>query len=445
MSSLTPRQIVQELDKHIIGQDAAKRAVAIALRNRWRRMQVQRAAAPGDHAQEHPHDRSDRRRQDRDRAAPGEARQRAVRQGRGHQVHRGRLRRPRRRLDRQGAGRRRRQDDARAGDGQGARARARCRRGARARCAAAQAAHDGLLDRRAGARRATARRGRSSARCCASTSSTTARSRSSCAPCRPGVEIMAPPGMEEMQQQLQSMFQNLGGNRTRTRKVKVREALKLLIDEEAGKLINEDELKIQALANAEQNGIVFIDEIDKVDAPPGDHRRGRLARGRAARPAAAGRGLDGGDQVRAGEDRPRAVHRLRRLQHVQALGPDPRAAGPAADPRRARLAQGRGLRAHPHRAGRLAHRAVPGADGDRGGARWSSPRTACGASPRSPSTSTSAPRTSARGACTPSWSACSRPSPTRPREQTANGAGQGDRRRQVRRRSPRASWSRTRT
>jgi ATP-dependent HslUV protease ATP-binding subunit HslU len=79
-----------------------------------------------------------------------------------------------------------------------------------------------------------------------------------------GVDIMAPPGMEEMQQQLQAMFQNLGGNRTRTRKLRVREALKLLIDEEAGKLINEDELKIQALANAEQNGIVFIDEIDKV-------------------------------------------------------------------------------------------------------------------------------------------------------------------------------------
>ena len=79
-----------------------------------------------------------------------------------------------------------------------------------------------------------------------------------------GVEIMAPPGMEEMQQQLQSMFQNLGGNRTRTRKVKVREALKLMIEEEAGKLINEEELKARALANAEQNGIVFIDEIDKV-------------------------------------------------------------------------------------------------------------------------------------------------------------------------------------
>ncbi len=79
-----------------------------------------------------------------------------------------------------------------------------------------------------------------------------------------GVEIMAPPGMEEMQQQLQSMFQNLGGGRTKSRKVKVREALKLLTEEEAGKLINEEELRARALANAEQNGIVFIDEIDKI-------------------------------------------------------------------------------------------------------------------------------------------------------------------------------------
>jgi len=79
-----------------------------------------------------------------------------------------------------------------------------------------------------------------------------------------GVEIMAPPGMEEMQQQLQSMFANLGGNKTKTRKVRVKEAQKLLVDEEAAKLINEDELKVQAVRNAEQNGIVFIDEIDKV-------------------------------------------------------------------------------------------------------------------------------------------------------------------------------------
>ena len=159
-----------------------------------------------------------------------------------------------------------------------------------------------------------------------------------------GVEIMAPPGMEEMQQQLQSMFQNLGGNRTRTRKVKVKEATKLLIDEEAAKLINEEELKVQAIANAEQNGIVFIDEIDKVTRRQETHRRGCVARGRAAGSAAAGRRLDRGDQVRAGEDGSRAVHRLGRVQPVQALGSDSGAAGPAADPRRARFAEGRGLR-----------------------------------------------------------------------------------------------------
>jgi ATP-dependent HslUV protease ATP-binding subunit HslU len=79
-----------------------------------------------------------------------------------------------------------------------------------------------------------------------------------------GVEIMAPPGMEEMTQQLQGMFQNLGGGRTRQRKLKIKEALKLLLDDEAAKMINEEELKVLAVENAEQNGIVFIDEIDKI-------------------------------------------------------------------------------------------------------------------------------------------------------------------------------------
>jgi ATP-dependent HslUV protease ATP-binding subunit HslU len=79
-----------------------------------------------------------------------------------------------------------------------------------------------------------------------------------------GVDIMAPPGMEEMTQQLQGMFQNLGAGRTRTRRVKVKEALKLMLDEEAAKMINEEELKLQGVENAEQNGIVFIDEIDKI-------------------------------------------------------------------------------------------------------------------------------------------------------------------------------------
>jgi ATP-dependent HslUV protease ATP-binding subunit HslU len=79
-----------------------------------------------------------------------------------------------------------------------------------------------------------------------------------------GVEIMAPAGMEDLTQQLQGMFANLGGQRTKMRKVKVREAFKLLTDEEAAKMINEEDLKTQALVNAEQNGIVFIDEIDKI-------------------------------------------------------------------------------------------------------------------------------------------------------------------------------------
>lgn len=79
-----------------------------------------------------------------------------------------------------------------------------------------------------------------------------------------GVEIMAPPGMEEMTNQLQGIFQNLAGSRTRTRKMRVKDALKILQEEEAGKLINEEEIKIKAVNHLEQHGIVFLDEIDKV-------------------------------------------------------------------------------------------------------------------------------------------------------------------------------------
>ncbi len=79
-----------------------------------------------------------------------------------------------------------------------------------------------------------------------------------------GVEIMAPPGMEEMTSQLQGMFQNLGGNRSQTRRLKVKDAFRLLTDEEAAKLVDEDELKTRALEAVEQHGIVFLDEIDKV-------------------------------------------------------------------------------------------------------------------------------------------------------------------------------------
>ena len=79
-----------------------------------------------------------------------------------------------------------------------------------------------------------------------------------------GVEIMAPPGMEEMTSQLQNLFQNVAGGRKTTRKLRVKDASKMLTDEEAAKLVNEDEIKSRAIRNVEQNGIVFLDEIDKV-------------------------------------------------------------------------------------------------------------------------------------------------------------------------------------
>jgi ATP-dependent HslUV protease ATP-binding subunit HslU len=79
-----------------------------------------------------------------------------------------------------------------------------------------------------------------------------------------GVEIMAPPGMEDMTSQLQGMFQNLGGNRSKTRKLKVKEAFRHLTDEEAANLLDDEELKAQALEAVEQHGIVFLDELDKV-------------------------------------------------------------------------------------------------------------------------------------------------------------------------------------
>jgi ATP-dependent HslUV protease ATP-binding subunit HslU len=80
------------------------------------------------------------------------------------------------------------------------------------------------------------------------------------------MEVMAPPGMEELTQQIQSMFQNMGRERRKSRKIRVAEAMKLLVDEEAARLVNDEDLKTKALANVEQNGIVFIDEIDKIAA-----------------------------------------------------------------------------------------------------------------------------------------------------------------------------------
>ncbi len=86
-----------------------------------------------------------------------------------------------------------------------------------------------------------------------------------------GVEIIAPPGMEEMTGQLQGLFQNMGGQRTSKRKLRIREAIKLLIEEEAGHLINDEDIKVMAVERVEQSGIVFLDEIDKITSRSEGH------------------------------------------------------------------------------------------------------------------------------------------------------------------------------
>ena len=260
MSEMTPREIVQELDKHIIGQDAAKRAVAIALRNRWRRMQVDEALRPeitpknilmigptGVGKTEIA------RRLARLANAP------FIKVEATKFTEVGYVGRDVESIIRDLA-------DAAI---KLARETAMSKVGHRAE----DAAEDRILDALLPAPKSMAPDDDSN-----SGSETRQKFRKrlregtlddkeieievSAAPV--GVEIMAPPGMEEMTSQLQGMFQNMGGNRSRTRKLRIKDARKLLRDEEAAKMINEEDLKQAALENVEQNGIVFIDEIDKV-------------------------------------------------------------------------------------------------------------------------------------------------------------------------------------
>jgi ATP-dependent HslUV protease ATP-binding subunit HslU len=260
---MTPRAIVQELDKHIIGQSAAKRAVAIALRNRWRRMQVdepmRQEITPKNILMIGPTGVGKTeiaRRLARLAQAPFvkvEATKFTEVGYVGREVDS-----IIKELADVAVKMTREQELARVRDG--------------ARAAALDRVLDALLpqprklgfstDEPAQPRDAETRNKLRDMLTRGEIDEREVEIEVRATPM--GVEIMAPPGMEEMQQQLQSVLSGLGGNRTRTRRVKVREALKIMLEEEAAKLINEDELKARALLNAEQNGIVFIDEIDKI-------------------------------------------------------------------------------------------------------------------------------------------------------------------------------------
>ncbi len=261
MSQMTPREIVEELDKHIVGQKAAKRAVAIALRNRWRRQQVAEALRP-------------------------EITPKNILMIGPTGVGKTEIARRLARLAKAPfikveatkfteVGYVGREVDSIVRDLVEISVKmTREEEIAKVRHRAADAAEERVLDillpRAQGAgftAETTPRDGETRQKFRKMLREGELDDRHIEVDLRAapmGVEIMAPPGMEEMTQQLQGMFQNLGGSRTRQRKLKIKEALKLLVDEEAAKMINEEDLKLRAVENAEQNGIVFIDEIDKI-------------------------------------------------------------------------------------------------------------------------------------------------------------------------------------
>jgi len=264
MTQMTPREIVQELDKHIVGQDQAKRAVAIALRNRWRRSQLPEALAqevtPKNILMIGPTGVGKTeiaRRLARLAKAPfikveatkftevgyvgrdvesiirdlADAAVKLTREEEMAKVrHRAEDAAEDRILDALLPPARRYGDEVPNDDSH--------KEGDETRQKFRKMLRENRLDDRE------------------------IEIEVSASPV--GVEIMAPPGMEEMTSQLQGMFQNMAGNRTKNRKLRIRDARKLLVDEEAAKMVNDDDIKLRALTAVEQQGIVFLDEIDKV-------------------------------------------------------------------------------------------------------------------------------------------------------------------------------------
>jgi ATP-dependent HslUV protease ATP-binding subunit HslU len=270
MSDITPQRIVAELDKHIVGQDEAKRAVAVALRNRWRRAQIpdpmRSEITPKNILMIGPTGVGKTeiaRRLARLANAP------FIKVEATKFTEVGYVGRDVESIVRDLA------DIA----VKMAREQAMEKMEDQAIAAAEERVLDSLLpppasfeddSRGAGASNATREKFREKLRA-GELDEREIEIQVSAAPI--GVEIMAPPGMEEMTNQLQGLFQNMGQGRTKRRKLRIRDAMKLLKDEEAAKRVNEEELKIGALERVEQNGIVFLDELDKV-TKRSDHTSG---------------------------------------------------------------------------------------------------------------------------------------------------------------------------
>ena len=217
----------------------------------------------------------------------------------------------------------------------------------------------------------------------------------------PLFEIPGMPGAQMGAISIGDIFGKLGGGRTKTRRVTVAESYDLLINEESDKLLDNDQLVQELIKAVEQNGIVFLDEIDKIAG-----REGRVGADvsregvqRDLLPLIEGTTVV--DQARHGQDRPYPVHRVGRLPPVEAVGPAARAAGTPADPGRAARAHARRPAAHPDRAGGVADHAIRGADGDRGRDARVHPGCDRRHRRRRGGGEFAASRTSARGGCRP--------------------------------------------